>query len=119
MTDLGTLQGYATDFAFTNSMWATSDGALGQCFGASQRFAMWMIGEPADIHVVELEWEPGPASVYCSHFAVVVDELVVDLTARQFDPALPFPWVTPYEEWKAWYDNQFGGTTARGERIEA
>ncbi len=44
-----------------------------------------------DIFGRPLAWE---------HNAPIVDGLVYDLTARQFDPTLPVPWVVPLATWK-------------------
>jgi hypothetical protein len=36
---------------------------------------------------------------------VVFDQdVVADLTARQFDPTMPYPWVTTLPEWVAWLE---------------
>lgn len=33
------------------------------------------------------------------HFATMVDGMVIDFTARQFDPNVLFPWIGTKEEW--------------------
>lgn len=116
---------FATDFALCNPKWARPSGAVGQCMGASYRLAMWLTGH-GEVSVVEIEWEPGvtrddsiPEPYFCGHFVTVVDDVAIDLTARQFDPDRPYPWVAPYDEWLAWYEARYVVHTARSERVGA
>lgn len=64
------------------------------------------IGLPPGMHVdaVRLTWMAEAGSP--QHWALTLDSAetgtwVLDYTARQFDPALPFPLVAPLAEWQA------------------
>jgi len=111
----------ATDFALCNPKWARPSGAAGSCYSASARMQTWLRGEGgADAHMAEVEWAYpahgyGDGWAYTHHVAVLVEDVgvggtVVDLTARQFDRELPFPWVVPMPLWIGWFALRTVGT---------
>ena len=53
----------------------------------------------------ELPEFPGKRLIVEGHFGVLIDDLVYDWTARQFDPNAAVPKITPLAEWREeWQD---------------
>lgn len=80
--------------ARANLKWSRPAGARRQCEQASYRFSMLLAGRGVASTIVKCEEPP--------HVAVLVDGLVVDFTARQFDPDADYPYITTEPEWQAW-----------------
>lgn len=89
-----TVRDQAASMARANPKWSRPKGAAQQCEQASFRFCMLLEERGIASTLVTCE-EP-------AHVAVLVDGLVVDLTARQFDPDAAFPMVTTEREWRSW-----------------
>lgn len=85
---------------------ATPEGAHDQCVTESERFHGWLLDHGIEAHVVngfQFGTFMGKVVVTDGHTAVQVGHVVYDWTARQFDPAAPFPLVQPVSEWrKTW-----------------
>lgn len=76
-----------------NSYWGSVERSKGHCYGASVRLQMVFVERGyEDAHILRLDFAGG------NHFAVILDDTVYDLTARQFQPwadeDIPFPYIT-------------------------
>ncbi|MGV8846097.1 hypothetical protein [Tessaracoccus sp.] len=82
---------------------ASPEYANNNCYGATHavdELIVTQVGQEPGVGygTVELEWETGvhwANTLTCDRTA-----WVVDYTARQFNPALPFPYVAPLASWK-------------------
>jgi hypothetical protein len=103
--DLGALvaefmQGIGSSFASCS----TVKGAYSQCDIASQAFHEFLSDRGIDSRVIAVrgpheaprsgKWKGRPHE-FINHSAVMVDDIVVDLTAKQFDRSAPFPLIEP------------------------
>lgn len=65
----------------------------------------------ADIEEVDIV---GVVAEGVSHYGVYLanseEEVVLDFTARQFDPSAPFPYVVPLKVWHAYLEHMTGKT---------
>jgi hypothetical protein len=82
--------------ARANPRWGRPTGALGQCGDAAWRLMMVMRSRGHDEAVLLRAGVPQG-----EHYAVLLGDQVYDLTARQFDPDKPFPWIVSRADWEA------------------
>ena len=111
-----TLEQAVARMAQSNPVWGRPKGAEGQCKKASLRTSLYL--EQCGYEVAYLVCDSPEAGG--DHYALLVEgEHVVDMTARQFDPSAPFPWIVDVTEWKQWLtlDVFRRTTTFRTERI--
>ena len=91
----------------THPEWGTIDGAFGQCQEASRTLRRILLAqreattiEPipiASLGPCHPHWERFRGKEHCiAHYAVRWHRTIIDLTARQFDAAAPFPHITPF-----------------------
>jgi hypothetical protein len=85
----------------------TPEGATGMCEYAAEETQIHLGGETLRLNGRRSSPVRNPDSADPSdleHCVVLVDGLVVDMTARQFDPAAPFPLVVDAETYLADWD---------------
>lgn len=73
-------------FKAQNLQWSTQSGALNQCHSASVRFIAHLGLEGIRAELLSINQG--------EHVVVIVDGVMVDWTARQFDPDDDFPKIT-------------------------
>ena len=86
----------AARMAKLNRRWSRPDGAHQQCEQASWRLK-WALEEQG-VHADLITWENPP------HVAVLVEDTVIDLTARQFDPQADYPAISTPKQWRTWME---------------
>lgn len=95
----------------------TSSGSFNRCRQTTASLMSLLAEHGIESHAVRLseaqgyypdahpKWHRLGAAVYWVHYAVLVDGMVVDCTARQFDPKADFPKIsTPDEVEAEWPD---------------
>jgi hypothetical protein len=79
--------------------------AQGMCHQMSVAFGLKAVEEglsakAVDVYNTKLYGKLCRRSMYSDHIVAIVEGIAVDLTAKQFDPNLPCPWV--FKAPKAW-----------------
>lgn len=83
----------ALRMARLNPAWSRPDGASSQCEQASTRLTMAL--EEEGITSTLIRWPSPP------HVAVLVEDTVIDLTARQFEDDIDYPFLTSPRLWRS------------------
>lgn len=89
---------------------ADADIARNNCWAASNEiYENLEVEEYANIAEVDIV---GVVAEGVSHYAVYLaneeEEVVLDFTARQFDPTAPFPYVVPLNVWHGYLEHMTG-----------
>jgi len=83
---------------------------IGNCSMVSNHFSDWLNDKDISnrivvgIHAKDIRWPKNahvtPGSDEDAHTVVLIGNIIVDFTARQFDKSLPFPRVIPFSRFK-------------------
>ena len=77
-------------FRAENPDLATQNGSADQCYSASMAFTKVLLGTGIQNSTIPSVFVD---ESYTNHRVVKVDDLLIDWTARQYDPSAPFPLV--------------------------
>lgn len=93
------------DFLLAHQEWATPEGARGQCSTASAAFLDLLLERKIITRRGQVtgEWDNEEVAVIngVSHRVARVGDLLIDWTARQFNPNALFPMITTYRRLNA------------------
>lgn len=92
------LRGLVARFCAKHPPYATPQGAEGKCYDAANHFLNYLRAEgyisyPEDLRGHRYLLDEVAVIAGCSHHAALIDDFLIDFTARQFDAAAPFPLV--------------------------
>lgn len=111
-TKVRTAEDVVRRLARKSPVWGDSIRCAGMCWHASNTLAVTLDSQGfTEVALVQADGWIG------NHYAVQVDDMVYDLTFRQFEPDGPFPLIETFVEWSIRMDGYIGEPTITREYL--